>query len=163
MQMGVIHNNTSPDQAPVSRHISVVFAANIRTSYTYQQSAAFTRIQWHGVSNVTSTSINAKSSRQPQHRQRWGTDAVRRRVSCQWLLVRERACASNAIITLNSDTEQRRQVRIATVQYEDAEYRVLGKKSVIKILRETQYVRTLLEDGQLERLVRHTGKVGDKN
>ena len=48
-------------------------------------------------------------------------------------------------------------VRVATLWYEDKDYRVLGKESVIKILRETQSVRTLMEDGQLELLVRHEG------
>ena len=57
----------------------------------------------------------------------------------------------------SDDSEQRKMVKVATLQYEGEEFRVLGKESVIKILRETQSVRTLMEHGQLELLVRHEG------
>ncbi len=48
-------------------------------------------------------------------------------------------------------------VKVVKLKYDGEEYDVLGKESVIKILRETQSVRTLMDDGQLELLVRHEG------
>ena len=48
-------------------------------------------------------------------------------------------------------------VKVAQVQYEGKQYAVLGKENVIKLLRETQSVRALMEIGQLEKLVRHEG------
>ena len=48
-------------------------------------------------------------------------------------------------------------VKVVKLRYEGEDFEVLGKESVIKILRETQSVRTLMEDGQLELLMRHDG------
>ena len=57
----------------------------------------------------------------------------------------------------SDDSEQRKLVKMAKVTYLNKVYPVLGKESVIKILRDTHSVRTLMEDNQLERLVQHEG------
>ena len=59
----------------------------------------------------------------------------------------------------SDDCKQRRKVKIATVQYRGQQFSVLGKENVIKLLRDTQSVRTLMEDNQLERLVQHDGNI----
>ena len=57
----------------------------------------------------------------------------------------------------SDDSEARKMVRVNKLQYDGKEYQALGKESVVKLLRDTQSVRTLMEDGQLELLVRHDG------
>ena len=57
----------------------------------------------------------------------------------------------------SDDSEQRKMVKMAKVTYLNKVYPVLGKESVIKILRDTHSVRTLMENNQLERLVQHEG------
>ena len=59
----------------------------------------------------------------------------------------------------SDDSEERKMMKVVKLRYEGEDFEVLGKESVIKILRETQSVRTLMEDGQLELLVRHEGGV----
>ena len=46
----------------------------------------------------------------------------------------------------SDDSEQRRKVKIATVQYQSKQFSVLGKENVIKLLRDTQSVGTMMED-----------------
>ena len=57
----------------------------------------------------------------------------------------------------SDDSDVNAMVKIAQVHYEGKQYPVLGKESVMKILRDTQSVRALMETGQLEKLVRHEG------
>ena len=57
----------------------------------------------------------------------------------------------------SDDSEEQKMVKVVKLRYGGDDFEVLGKESVIKILRETQSVRTLMEDGQLELLVRHDG------
>ena len=57
----------------------------------------------------------------------------------------------------SDDSDVKAMIKIAQVPYEGKNYPVLGKESVIKILRETQSVRALMETGQLEKLVHHEG------
>ncbi len=57
----------------------------------------------------------------------------------------------------SDDSEEQKMVKVVKLRYGGEDFEVLGKENVIKILRETQSVRTLMEDGQLELLVRLDG------
>ena len=103
MCVGLSHGHTSQDQAPVSRHIPVVFASNAGAVYPSQQSAAFSWVQWRGVTSAVGPDIGAESTRRPQHSQRWRVRTVSERVTRQWLLFRKRTCII-AVIIPNSIT-----------------------------------------------------------
>ena len=102
MSLGFVHDHTSPDQAPVSRHISVIYASGTGFIYTSQQSAAIASLQWNGATSADGPSSNAES--QQRHDQRESIYAVSRRVSYQWLLVRNRTCKPTTVISISSTT-----------------------------------------------------------
>ena len=102
MSLDFVHNHTSPDQAPVSRHIFVIYASDTRFIHTSQQSAAIASLQWNGATSADGPSSDAES--QQRHDQRWSFYAVSRRVSYQWLLVRNRTCTPTTVISISSTT-----------------------------------------------------------
>jgi hypothetical protein len=57
----------------------------------------------------------------------------------------------------SDDSQVRRQVKVSTVQWAGKKFSVTGKESSFRILRDTQSVRTLMCDNQLEDLVKHVG------
>ena len=57
----------------------------------------------------------------------------------------------------SDDLQVRKQVKVSTVEWAGKKFSVTGKESSLRILRDTQSVRTMMCDTQLEELVKHVG------
>ena len=57
----------------------------------------------------------------------------------------------------SDDSQVKKKIKVASMDWQGQTYYVTGKESVIAILRDTSSVRTLMEDGQLQLLVNHVG------
>ena len=57
----------------------------------------------------------------------------------------------------SEDSQVRKRVKISTIEYQGKDFHVTGKENVLSILRDTHSVRTMMEVGQLEKLMQHEG------
>ena len=77
------------------------------------------------------------------------------------------AGSSNALSTLpaveydSDDSQVKKKIKVASMDWQGQTYYITGKESVIVILRDISSVRTLMEDGQLQLLINHVGDVAN--
>jgi len=57
----------------------------------------------------------------------------------------------------SEDSQVKKRVKISTVEYQGKDFHVTGKENVLSILRDTHSVRTMMETGQLEKLMQYEG------
>ena len=57
----------------------------------------------------------------------------------------------------SEDSQVRKRVKISTIEYQGKDFHVTGKENVLSILRDTHSIRTMMEVGQLEKLMQHEG------
>lgn len=66
-------------------------------------------------------------------------------------------CTSPAVEYDSDDSQVKKRIKVASMDWQGQTFYITGKESVITILRDTYSVRTLMEDGQLQLLVNHVG------